>query len=295
MKMDHINRIKGNIALSTTLKATNILDGAYRSIFKGKSLNFEELREYNLGDSVKDIDWRASARSMNLLVKEHIADKKHNVMFVLDSKYAMNANATIDDLKRDILIETVGTISYLAYKNGDYVGAIYMLNDSPKYFPFKQTLYSIENILTYYDEDLKKQKIKQKYKNSINSSLLYITNYVNKRSMTFIVTDLAGLEEIDEEKIKTIAYRNDIMMIIIDDIGLFNTKSYDVDKRKYFSAMFLKNKKLARIESEEKEKIFNELINKYNKYKITIVRINNKDEIISKIIELLERHRDANT
>lgn len=295
MKMDHINRIKGNIALSTTLKATNILDGAYRSIFKGKSLNFEELREYNLGDSVKDIDWRASARSMNLLVKEHIADKKHNVMFVLDSKYAMNANATIDDLKRDILIETVGTISYLAYKNGDYVGAIYMLNDSPKYFPFKQTLYSIENILTYYDEDLKKQKIKQKYKNSINSSLLYITNYVNKRSMTFIVTDLAGLEEIDEEKIKTIAYRNDIMMIIIDDIGLFNAKSYDVDKRKYFSAMFLKNKKLARIESEEKEKIFNELINKYNKYKITIVRINNKDEIISKIIELLERHRDANT
>ena len=295
MKMDHINRIKGNIALSTTLKATNILDGAYRSIFKGKSLNFEELREYNLGDSVKDIDWRASARSMNLLVKEHIADKKHNVMFVLDSKYAMNANATIDDLKRDILIETIGTISYLAYKNGDYVGAIYMLNDSPKYFPFKQTLYSIENILTYYDEDLKKQKIKQKYKNSINSSLLYITNYVNKRSMTFIVTDLAGLEEIDEEKIKTIAYRNDIMMIIIDDIGLFNTKSYDVDKRKYFSAMFLKNKKLARIESEEKEKIFNELINKYNKYKITIVRINNKAEIISKIIELLERHRDANT
>ena len=57
MRLDHIGRIRGNISINTKIKSANILDGAYRSVHKGKSLNFEELREYNIGDSVKDIDW----------------------------------------------------------------------------------------------------------------------------------------------------------------------------------------------------------------------------------------------
>ena len=134
MKLEHLEQIKGNISLGTKLKSSNILDGAYKSIFKGKSLNFEELREYNVGDNVKDIDWRASARSMNILVREHIAEKKHNILFILDSKFEMSANANKKELKKDILINACGTIAYLAYKNGDYVGSIYMQDDKPKFF-----------------------------------------------------------------------------------------------------------------------------------------------------------------
>ena len=295
MRLDHIGRIRGNISISTNVKTANILDGAYKSIFKGKSLNFEELREYNVGDNVKDIDWRASARSMNILVREHIAEKKHNIMFIMDSKYALNANSNMEDLKRDVLIDTVGTLAYLAYKNGDYVGAIYMKDDNPVYFPFKQNLYNIENILIYYEEDLKKQTIKQKYTNNVNDSVLYITNYVNRRSIMVVLTDISGLEELDEEKIKLLSYRNDVMIVVIEDVNLFDSKSYDLDNRKYFSRMFLKNKKLMQIEIEEKKKIYEQISNKLAKYKITTVTIKNREEVISKIIELLERHRDANT
>ena len=295
MRMDHIGHIKGNISIRTNVKTANILDGAYKSIFKGKSLNFEELREYNLGDSVKDIDWRASARSMNILVREYVAEKKHNIMFIMDSKYAMNANSNKDDLKRDVLIDTVGTIAYLAYKNGDYVGAIYMKDDSPVFFPFKQNLYNIENFLTFYEEDMKNQKIKGKIKNNLNDSLLYITDYISKRSVTFILTDISGLESLDEEKLKTLSYRNDVMIIVIEDVNLFENKSYDLDKRKYFSKMFLKNKKLARIENEEKNKVFEKYSNIFTKYKVTTTSIKTRDEVIPKIIELLERQKDANT
>ena len=55
-------------------------------------------------DNIKDIDWRASARSMNILVREHVAEKKHNILFILDSRYDMNANANEKDLKKDICI-----------------------------------------------------------------------------------------------------------------------------------------------------------------------------------------------
>ena len=78
MILDYITRIKSNIAIHTKIKATSILDGSYKSVFMGKSLNFEDLREYIPGDNIRDIDWKASSRSRMLLVKRYIAEKKHN-------------------------------------------------------------------------------------------------------------------------------------------------------------------------------------------------------------------------
>ena len=292
MRLNHIGKIKGNISINTKLKSANILDGAYRSIFKGKSLNFEELREYNVGDNVRDIDWRASARSMNLLVREYVADKKHNVLFVLDSRMSMNANANEKDLKRDIAIDTAGTLAYLAYKNGDYVGAVYMNNDYPIFFPVKQSLFNIENFLTCYDEDLKNRKLNDKCENSVNISLKYISNYYSKKSVIFLITDISGLEQIDENLLKTISGRNDIMVINIEDVSLFYSTSYDLENRKYFSSMFLKNQKLVQMEQEEKQKTYQEQIKKYAKYRITVVSVDKEENVIPKIIELLNKHQN---
>ena len=294
MKLKHIAEIKGKVSLTSKVKSTNILDGAYRSIFKGKSLNFEELREYNIGDNIKDIDWRASARSMNILVRQHIAEKKHNVLFILDSKFDMNANANPKDVKRDICINVTGTLAYLANRNGDYTAAIYMSKDNPKFFQLEQSLFHIENYLTFYEEDLKNQRIKKrrKEKNSINDSIKYIVNYMSKKSIIFIICDLLSFEEMDEELIKSLSYHNDIMMIIIKDISLYNSKSFDVDNRRYFAPMISKSRHLAKIDQEEKEKVYEELSEKYKKYCITTISIESEQEVIPKIIELLKEHND---
>jgi len=292
MKLDHIHEIKGKIFLSTKVKSSNLLDGAYKSIFKGKSLDFEELREYTVGDNVKDIDWRASARSLKVLIREHIADKKHNVFFVLDSKYDMNANANDDEIKRDICINAAGTLAYLAYKNGDNTGAIFMENDMPMFFPLRQQLFHIENYLTFYDENLKNQKLKKRkiIENSINDSLKYIVSYLLKKSIVFIITDLYGIETIDEELIKSLSYRNDLMIINIKDINLYNSKAYDIENRRYFAKMISKNRKLARLEEEEKERVFNEACDRFKKYRINLISIESIDEVIPKIIELINQH-----
>ena len=75
MNLKYINKIKANISIYSSKKSTNILDGTYKSIYKGKSTNFENLREYVINDDVKDIDWKSSARSGTLLVKQFIAEK----------------------------------------------------------------------------------------------------------------------------------------------------------------------------------------------------------------------------
>ena len=97
MKMTYIPRIKGNMRgykTIHTLKTTSrIIDGSYNSIYKGRSMNFDELREYVPGDDIKDVDWKASARSQKMLVREYIAEKKHNIMLVMDTSKRMRANA----------------------------------------------------------------------------------------------------------------------------------------------------------------------------------------------------------
>lgn len=294
MKTKHINKIKGNITIYSKSKAGNILDGSYRAIYKGRSQNFDELREYNLGDNVRDIDWKASARSNSVLVKQYIAEKKHNVLFIIDNKLSMNAHAKDKKtLKKDLLLDTAGTIAYLAYKNGDYTGCIYTLNDEIKYFPFKQNMYNIEYYLTSYEENLNKINNNSSEETGLNKSLDYILNNVNKSMIIFILTDLSGLEGMDNELVKSLSYRNDIMIINVEDANLYDDNSYDFDQNKYFSALFLKNKKLLEIENQEKKQIYDNCFNEYLKYRITLTSIGDKDEIIPVIIELLERHRYA--
>ena len=291
MRKTYLTNAKLNVDIFAKSKAINSLDGTYQSIYKGKSQNFDELREYNVGDNVRDIDWRASARSMNILVKDYIAEKKHNVFFIIDGKYQMYANANFEEMKSDIAIDTVATLSYVAYKNGDFVGAIYTTNGDIVYHPFKQDLFNIENILKSYDEAMEKN-FKKKDATSLNKSLLYATTFIKRRMILFIITDIVGLEDLDDDLLKTLAFRNDVLVVNIKDIDLFERKSYDLEKRRYFASMLLHKKKLAQLEAEEKDKVFRDAEGKLIRNKIAMVTIEKNEDIASKIIELLQKSKN---
>ena len=68
MEMKYIKKIKANLSIYTRKLTSNILEGSYNSIYKGKSMNFEDLREYVIGDNIKDIDWKASASANKILI-----------------------------------------------------------------------------------------------------------------------------------------------------------------------------------------------------------------------------------
>ena len=106
MKMTYISRIQGNMkgykTIYTTKATSRIIDGSYNSIYKGRSMNFDELREYVVGDDIKDMDWKASARSQKLLVRQYIAEKKHNIMLVMDAGKRMLGYANDVQEKSDV-------------------------------------------------------------------------------------------------------------------------------------------------------------------------------------------------
>ena len=85
MRLQRVEKIKRNISIQASKKSTNLLEGLYKSVFQGKSMDFDDLRDYVIGDNNKDIDWKSSIRHGSLLVRRYCAYRRHNFVFIIDS------------------------------------------------------------------------------------------------------------------------------------------------------------------------------------------------------------------
>lgn len=283
IKLNYINRIKANISIQSTKKTTNILEGTYKSIYKGKSLNFENLREYVINDDVKDIDWKSSARSETLLVKQFIAEKKHNILLVIDSGIKMDADTDKHENKKELALFSAGTIGYLAIKNNDYVGMIYK-GKKIEYKPFKYNLYNLEEYLSSYNSNSTKED------NDINDLLNYILKNISKKTILFIISDISGINKINETTIKRLKQNNDIFIVNIQDNIMLGNNIYDIENNEYIPDIFLKDNKLKEIEQKIKYQLLKDNELKFKKHNINMTAISNIKELNTKIIELLEEH-----
>ena len=119
MDYDNLAKIRARVALYTGRKSSNILDGDFVSVYRGRSLDFDDLREYAVGDNIKDIDWKSSSKTGKTLVRRFIAEKKHNVLFVVDSGAKFCADTSAGEDKGALAVDIFGTIAYLVDKHGD--------------------------------------------------------------------------------------------------------------------------------------------------------------------------------
>ena len=287
MDMKYITKIKANFSIYTKKKTSNILDGSYNSIYKGKSMNFEDLREYVIGDNVKDIDWKASARSNKILIKQYIAEKKHNVLFILDTGKKMLADTRDLEHKKDVALMSVGTICYLVDKNGDSISAIYNGKEKIKLFPFKTGLYNIERILNSYEKEIDSE-------NNIEELVEYVLKFIKRRMIIFVVTDIDGMNNVSEDTLKRLALLHDVMFINISDAFMTGYNAFDVDKDTYIPDYILEDEKLKDIELEIKNKVYNDVKSKFKKYNIVTTTFNKEKDIVNDVFKLLERRRNAN-
>lgn len=285
----YITKIKAKVSIYATKKSSNVFDGSYKSIFVGNGLDFENLREYIPGDNIRDIDWKASSRSGRYLVKRYVAERKHNVMFVFDTGKKMMGSTKGNEIKKTVALYTAGTIGYLASKNGDNIGAMFNSNGMINFFQLKAGLLNLERILTQYDiEDC------SDYKGDLNKNLDYIIKNIRRKMVIFIISDANGLYNVDDNILKKLTHQHDVLFVDISDADFTDGKSYDVDKDMYIPEFISSNKKLRIIEQETKKQIFEECSRKLIRHGIVSTQIDNEEEIIDKVIALLEGHRYAN-
>ena len=287
MKMKYITKVKANLAIYTKKKTSNILEGTYNSIYKGKSMNFEDLREYVIGDNVKDIDWKASARSNKILIKQYIAEKKHNILFILDTGKKMLADTKELEPKKDVALMAMGTISYLVNKNGDSIGAIYKGKENIRLFQFSTGIYNIEKILNSYEKEIDAES-------NLEELVKYVLKFIKRRMIIFIITDIDGMYNISEETLRRLSLLHDVMFVNVSDALMTGYNAFDMDQNNYIPDYILEDEKLKDIELEIKTKIYNKTKEKFKKYKIITTTINEQREIVNDVFKLLERRKNAN-
>ena len=288
MKLKYVNEIKANISLEASRKTNDLFNGLYRSIYKGRSLDFDDLRDYVIGDESKDIDWKSSIRHGSLLVRRYVALKRQNILFIIDNGLKMDASSSSFEKKSDIVLYTFGTFAYFANKNENDIATLYNSNGIIKEIPFRTGLTNLEMSLSYLE------KVKNEGDNiPLDKYLDFALRHYKKKMILVIISDLEGINNISEDMIKKVSINNDILFININDAYFYGNKAFDVSKNEDVPKYITQNKKLFNIEVEERNKIFNDKNAIFKKYRITNTTIENKKEISFKIVDLLKRHNDA--
>ncbi len=289
--MKYVTKIKAKVNIHATKKTGALFDGSYKSIYTGNGFDFENLREYIPGDNIRDIDWKASSRSRNILVKRYVAERKHNVLFVLDVGKRMGGHTADLQLKKETALYVAGTLGYMAGRNGDQIGSIYCRDGHVSYHPLRGGMQHLEHLLAMYD----RQKLAEgnSSQGDLEKSLNYVVKNLSRKMIVIVVTDMAGIHEIGEETLKKLTFMNDVLFVSVGDASMTDGKAYDMEKSAYVPDFIMQNKKLRQIEQEARSKIREENEKKLSKYRIVSTEIDSDEELAEKITELLERHKYA--
>lgn len=191
----------------------NILAGQYRSAFKGRGMAFSEVREYYVGDDVRDIDWNVTARYAQPHVKVFEEERELTIMLLVDVSHSLDFGST-SETKRDLVATIAATIAFACIHNNDRVGLMLYTDRVERYIPAgqgrKHVLQLILEILTYRPE---------RHSTQISSSLEMLSRVVKKRCSAFIVSDFITDQPTPAERalIQRTARRHDLLAIRVVD------------------------------------------------------------------------------
>lgn len=224
------------IEIKTKALSHQIFAGEYHSAFKGRGMAFSEVREYQWGDDVRNMDWNVTARLRAPYVKVFEEERELTVVLLIDVSRS-GLFGTRGMVKRDMIAEIAAVLSFSAIINNDKVGALFFSDKVEKFIPPKKgrshLLHIIREVLEYEP---------QSTGTDLSEALRYLTNALKKRCNAFVLSDLidadADANPRYEEAIKVAANRHDISVVEVYDplereipnVGLVNIKDSETGK-----------------------------------------------------------------
>lgn len=198
------------IEIKTRGLSQNIFAGEYHTAFKGRGMTFAEVREYQYGDDIRDIDWNVTARHNHPYVKVYEEERELTVMLLVDVSGSRRFGA-VEEEKRQMMAEIAATIAFSAIQNNDKIGVIFFSDKIEKFIPPKKgrkhILFIIRELLDFTPESLG---------TDIGQALRYLTDALKKRCTTFVISDF--IDPADYRQALTIASnKHDVTAIQVYD------------------------------------------------------------------------------
>lgn len=197
------------IEIKTRRMVTDALAGEYHSIFKGRGMEFAEVREYQSGDDIRTIDWNVTSRTGNLHVKKFTEERELTVLLVLDVSGSADFGLR-SRLKREVAAEMGALLAFSAIKNNDRVGAIVFTDDVEMYIPPRKGRGHVLRVI----RDLLYLEPKGKGTN-LAHACDYLNRITRKRAVVFILSDF--MDSNFEKPMRVAAKKHDLISVFITD------------------------------------------------------------------------------
>ena len=203
------------IEIKTRGLSNDIFAGQYHSAFKGRGMAFSEVREYRVGDDVRDIDWNVTARSRSPHVKVYEEERELTMMLLVDVSGSRMFGSTTK-LKKNLITEIAAVLAFSATENNDKVGCIFFSDRVEKFIPPKKgrshILMIIRELIEFTPADRG---------TDVGEALRYLTNVLKKRSTAFVLSDFMDCDGVErarfEDPLKIASGKHDLVGIRIYD------------------------------------------------------------------------------
>lgn len=208
-----ITQVKSKLFIHSSQKSMHALDGAYASLLHGRSLDFEDLRKYEYGDQVRDIDWRATARLGTPLVKRHRANRMHTVLFVVDTGRSMTALAHDEKPKKDLAILATGALGILALRHGDDFSIVHGDAERVRRRAPGRSEGALEHALRTIDQAISEGRAPS----DRDALLSYVARTIARRCIVVIITDDAPITDETERMLRRLRVQHDVLWVTLRD------------------------------------------------------------------------------
>jgi len=200
------------IEIRTNREVTDVLGGQYHSVFKGRGMEFEEVREYLPGDEVRSIDWNVTARFGHPFIKKFKEERELTVMLVVDVS-ASGQFGSVRQTKNELAAELAAVLAFSAIRNNDKVGLIMFTDQIEKYVPPKKgrghVLRVIREILAFQPKGRG---------TNLEQALDYLNHVQTRRAVTFVLSDFqVNDEDLVRKKLRVASKRHDVVALSLRD------------------------------------------------------------------------------
>ena len=224
------------IEIKTRGLSNDIFAGKYHSAFKGRGMAFSEVREYRVGDDVRDIDWNVTARSRQPHIKIYEEERELTMMLLIDVS-GSRMFGTTEKLKKNTITEIAAVLAFSAAQNNDKVGCIFFSDRVEKFIPPKKgrahVLMIIKELISFMPEN---------NGTDISEGLRYLTNILKKRSTAFVLSDFMDTADGHarfEDALKIASGKHDMVGIRVydrreqqlPDVGILELKDAETGEK----------------------------------------------------------------
>lgn len=240
---DILKRVR-QIEIKTRGLSSNIFAGEYHSAFKGRGMMFSEVREYQFGDDIRNIDWNVTARFNHPFIKVFEEEREMTVMLLIDVSGSREFGTTWR-FKKNMITEMAAVLAFSAIQNNDKAGVIFFSDKIEKFIPPKKgkkhILHIIRELISFTPEERK---------TDISEVLKYLTNAIKKRCTTFVISDF--IDENFEDALKIANQKHDVVALRVydpreaemPDIGFVQFKDAETGEYQWINTSNRKNREM---------------------------------------------------